>query len=467
MPDRRLIIAGTHSGVGKTTVALILMAALRRRGLTVQPFKVGPDFIDPGHHTSVCGRVSRNLDTWMLPEAANQAVFARARADADIAVIEGVMGLFDGRSADDGRGSTAHVARLLNAPIVLVVDAAAMAGSVAAVVKGFSEFDPEVRIVGIVCNHVAGPRHYACLESALRRHTGVEPLGWLPRQPEWTIPERHLGLLTSEDLRTTTGLFDLDQAAKAFEASIDLDKLLQLSECRRAARRKPAGGRDSPAGLRRAARQKVAGRRRLAVARDAAFCFYYQDNLDLFQAAGAEVVSFSPLHDTCLPDGVDLVYLGGGYPELHAERLAANRTMRDSLRRFHQQGGAIYAECGGLMYCCRELVNAEGRCLPMLDLLPARTVMQRRLAALGYVTWRADGDTLFGPAGTEVRGHVFHYSHLEPLAPLQSAAHLHRDGEQPNPDGFVHQRLLAGYAHLHFGSNPQAAAALLKQCRRG
>jgi cobyrinic acid a,c-diamide synthase len=202
--------------------------------------------------------------------------------------------------------------------------------------------------------------------------------------------------------------------------------------------------------------------RRVAVARDAAFCFYYEDNLDLFRAVGAEVVPFSPLTDARLPADVDLVYLGGGYPELHAARLADSRDFRDSLRRHYDRGGRIYAECGGLMYCCRELVDLQGRTFPMLDLLPARTVLQPRLAALGYVTWRAEADTPLGPAGTEVRGHEYHYSRLEALAPLRPAALLHRDGQEPRTDGFVSKGLLAGYAHLHFGSNRRAVEALLR-----
>jgi cobyrinic acid a,c-diamide synthase len=198
------------------------------------------------------------------------------------------------------------------------------------------------------------------------------------------------------------------------------------------------------------------------VARDAAFCFYYEDNLDLLRDAGAEVVTFSPLADREVPKGTDLVYLGGGYPELHAEQVAGNRPMQASLRAYHQQGGAMYAECGGLMYCGRELVDAEGRVFPMLDLLPARTVMQERRSALGYVTWRGTSDTILGPAGTELRGHEFHYSRLEPLGPLTPAARLERAGEAPRPDGFRARNLLAGYAHLHFGSNPHAVGALLR-----
>jgi cobyrinic acid a,c-diamide synthase len=453
MVARRLIVAGTHSGAGKTTVALAVMAALRRRGLRVQPFKVGPDFIDPGHHAAACGRVAYNLDTWMLPDAAVRSLLDRATADADCAVIEGVMGLFDGRGGDDPRGSTADVARQFSCPVVLVVDAAGMAASVAAVVKGFAELDPAVRVAGVICNRVAGPGHYAYLEPAIRRHTGVVPLGWLPRRPEWEIPERHLGLTTQEDLRAGGRLpweEMLARLAAALEETVAVDRLLEL-----------AAVEDVP-GVRAESGDRHRGPgRRVAVARDAAFCFYYPDNLELLREAGAEVVSFSPLHDSALPAGVDLVYLGGGYPEVHAECLASNRAMRDGLRRHHEQGGAIYAECGGLMYCCRELVDGAGRPWPMLDLLPARAVMQPRLAALGYVTWRACGDTLLGPAGTEVRGHEYHYSRLEPLAELLARARLHRRGQAGRADGFVRGRLLAGYAHLHFGSNPRVVEALL------
>ncbi len=440
-----LIVAGTHSGVGKTTVALALMAALRQRGLTVQPFKVGPDFIDPGHHTAVCGRPSRNLDTWMLSDDTVRASFARAAAGADVSVIEGVMGLFDGRSAQDERGSTAHLAKLLAVPVVLVVDASAMAASVAAVVKGFADLDPEVRVVAVLCNRVAGPRHYAHLAPAIRRHTRVEPAGWLPRRPEWHIPERHLGLVTHGDLSHGLNIAGL---ATAFEETVDVNLLLDLARGSGTEYRVPSTEYSVPEPT-----------TRVAVARDSAFCFYYEDNLDLLRAAGAELISFSPLADPELPGAVDLVYLGGGYPELHAERLAGNLSMRDSLRAYHRGGGRIYAECGGLMYCARELIDVEGRAFPMLDLLPARTRMQKRLAALGYVSWRGAAPTLLGPMGTEVRGHEYHYSRLEALAPLSTAALLHREGEEPKPDGFTAGGLLAGYAHLHFASNPDVAPA--------
>lgn len=450
-----VVVAGTHSGVGKTTVALALMAALRQRGLTVQPFKVGPDFIDPGHHTAVCGRVSRNLDTWMLPEAEVAAAFARAAADADVAVIEGVMGLFDGCGPDDARGSTAAVARLLGAPVVLVVDAAAVAGSIAAVVKGFSEFDTAVRVLGVICNRVAGPRHYAYLEPAIRRHTNVSPLGWLPRRTEWTVPERHLGLTTVEDF--CDGTRHWEELAGALEKTVDVDRLLEL--CQASGGREPREAsrlREAPA-----PRSPVAGKR-VAIARDAAFCFYYPENLELLAEAGGEVVPFSPLADAVLPAGTDLLYLGGGYPELYAARLAMNEPLRRSIRRFHAEGGAIYAECGGLMFACRELVDAAGRDFPMLDLIPARTVLQPKLAALGYVTVRTNRPSPLGAPGTEARGHEFHYSRLEPLGHLTYAAESQPNNGSCRADGLVVGNLWAGYAHLHFGSQPRLADALLR-----
>jgi cobyrinic acid a,c-diamide synthase len=446
---RALLIAGTHSGCGKTTVALAVMAALRQRGLTVQPFKVGPDFIDPGHHTAVCGRPARNLDTWMLAEETVRRTVVRAGTGADIAIIEGVMGLFDGRGPDDRRGSSAAIAKLLDVPVVLVVDAEGMAASVAALVKGFATLDPEVRVAGVICNRVAGPRHYDYLAPAIGKHTTALPLGWLPHRPEWTIPERHLGLVTTEDLAVPSDRWQ--RLGEALAETVDLDRLLELAS---GALRSPRAPREDYAG-------RAGPRRRVAVARDAAFCFYYPDNLELLADAGGEVVFFSPLANATLPPGTELLYLGGGYPELHAARLAENQSLRESIRHYHAQGGAIYAECGGLMYACRELVDLAGQTHPMLDLLPARTVMQSRRAALGYVRLRTVRPSLLGPVGTIARGHEFHYSRLEPLGPLTYAAELEDSRGDVRPDGLVAGNLWAAYAHLHFGSNPALAGALL------
>ncbi len=450
MPIPALIIAGTHSGSGKTTATLAIMAALVRRGLVVQGFKVGPDFIDPGHHAAITGRAGRNLDTWLLDPSALARTYRRGSIGADVAVIEGVMGLFDGRGAEDESGSTADLARLWRLPVALVVDAKGMARSIAPTVEGFARFDPRVEVVGVIANKVGSPRHHDdYLAPALRGSCpSIARLGYLRRDDALAIPSRHLGLTTADDFRPGSRFFDA--LADAAEATLDLDRMLALAR----APALPAGLAEGPI---RASNRST----RVAVARDAAFCFYYEDNLDLFRDQGAEIVPFSPLDDDPVPAGTDLLYLGGGYPELHADRLARSSTTRASIRAFHAEGGAILAECGGLMACCRELVDGSGRTFPMWDLVPARVTMQRRFAALGYVTVVGRGATLLGEDGTTVRGHEFHYSTLEPLGPIDHATELRRDGGEPKADGIRVGGLLAGYSHLHFGSNPGVARDLL------
>ncbi|MDB5351935.1 MAG: cobyrinic acid a,c-diamide synthase [Planctomycetota bacterium] len=443
-----ILVAGTHSGSGKTTVTRALMAALVRRGKIVQGFKAGPDFIDPGHHTAITGRISRNVDTWMMGPEASSASYRRNAAGADIAVIEGVMGLFDGRGTDEDAGSTADLARLWNLPVILVVDAKGMARSIAAMAHGYATYDARVNVAGIVANRVGGVRHYQdYLRPALRQGSSVEPLGYLLRDPRIEVPSRHLGLLTAEEFAATSEHHDA--LADAAEASIDFDRLLALAQVPTLNDVKASLRISEPTG------------RRVAVARDRAFCFYYEDNLDALRDAGAEIIPFSPLADRELPAGIDLLYLGGGYPEIHAEALSGNAGIRESIRRYHRDGGAIYAECGGMMACARSLRDLHGHDYPMWDLIPARTVMQSRFAALAYVTARTTGDGLLGPAGTEARGHEFHYSTKEPLGPLQYATELRSAGREVKPDGITIGGLLAGYAHLHFGSNLAVVRGML------
>jgi cobyrinic acid a,c-diamide synthase len=445
-----LVIAGTQSGSGKTTVTLAVLAALVRRGLCVQAFKVGPDFIDPGHHSVVTGRPSRNLDTWLLDSDALATTYRRNTVGADLAIIEGVMGLFDGRGPDDEAGSTADLARLWDVPVVLVVDARGLARSIAPLVRGFAEFDERVKIVGAIANQVGSRRHADdYLAPALRTATAVESLGFLMRDPGLTIPSRHLGLWSASDFRADATFFDA--LSEAAESSLALDRILALARPPKIAE------------LEKAPHRALTGERvRVGVARDRAFCFYYEDNLDLLRDAGAEIVTFSPLEDRFLPEGIERLYLGGGYPELAAARLAANTSMSGAIRRYHADGGVILAECGGMMACCRELRDISGQSFPMWDLIPARVVMQSRLAALGYVTLETDEATCLGPAGTRIRGHEFHYSTLESLAQLPFVSHLVRSRGPDRPDGIRIGGLLAGYAHLHFGSNAAAASRFLE-----
>ncbi len=367
----RIVIAGTHSGVGKTTIATALMAAFHRRGLRVQPFKVGPDFIDPGFHEVACGRKSRNLDAWMLSRTANIEILARACADADLALIEGVMGLFDGREANAESGSTAEMAKWLGAPVLLVVDASAMARSAAALVSGFETFDPALNLAGVLFNRIGGQRHADLLRDAVASRGLSKPLGFLPRNDKIAMPSRHLGLTMASEALTVTGL---DEMTDWVEKHVDLDALLALARQQ---------STDLIAPITTPSPQ--ASRVRIGVARDAAFCFYYQDNLDLLSEAGAELVDFSPIIDQALPADLGGLYLGGGYPEIHAAALSENRPMLAAIRDFAQSGAPVYAECGGFMYLTEAIADSAGQEHTMVGLFPTRARMQTRLAALGYL----------------------------------------------------------------------------------
>jgi cobyrinic acid a,c-diamide synthase len=436
------MVAGTQSGVGKTTVTLGLIGALRRRGLTVQPFKVGPDFIDPLHHGRASGRQSRNLDGWMLRPESNRELFSRATADADAAVIEGVMGLFDGAEARSDRGSSAEMAKLLGLPVVLVVDASAMARSAAALVHGFASFDPELKLAGVILNKVGSQGHADLIREAMAGSIPI--LGALPRRPEITVPERHLGLHLPHEARGDY----IEQAADLIEANVDLDQLLRLTRTERPA---------APAGLAApAAPTPVA---RVALARDEAFCFYYEDNLDLLRQAGAVLVEFSPLRDP-LPEGIDGIYIGGGYPELHAEALSDNADTRAAIRAFAAAGGPVYAECGGLMYLAEQL-RVDGASHPQCGVLPFSTRMPARLA-LSYVDVTTTGG-LFG-AGQRARGHVYHHSEIQGEVALDRCYSMRTSKGVETSEGYTAGGVLASYAHLHFGSSPSLATAFVEAC---
>jgi cobyrinic acid a,c-diamide synthase len=450
-PTRGVVIAGTQSGVGKTTVTLGLLAALRRRGLRVQPFKVGPDFIDPGHHTRAAGRVSRNLDGWMLSREANLTLFRRQARQVEVAVVEGVMGLFDGYDGLSEAGSTAQMAKWLGLPVLLVVDARAMARSAAALVQGFAGFDPALSLAGVVFNRVGSAGHLEYLQQALSQLKGIKCWGGLLRDQELCIPERHLGLTTAEDHRLDDTY--LDRLAEVMETHLDLDGLLAALPAR-ALPEEPAPEAAPPTV-------------RLGVARDRAFCFYYPENLELLAGLGAELVPFSPLEDRELPADLHGIYLGGGYPELYAGQLADNKGLKQALKQRAAEGLPIYAECGGLMYLSREIRDLEGRTYPMAGVLPFTVQMLPRLKALGYreVTLTADG--LLGPAGTRARGHEFHYSEI--VGQPDGVPHLYRltprRGGEAVAEGYCKNHVLASYVHLHFGSNPEVARHLVDRCR--
>lgn len=449
-----LTVAGTHSGSGKTTVALGLMAALERRGLAVQGYKVGPDFIDPGHHLAITGRASHNLDGWMMDRAANQALFVRGLCGTEAAVIEGVMGLFDGFSGNDESGSTAQMAKWLGTPVLLVVDARSMARSAAAVALGFSRFDAHLPLAGVVFNRVASEAHARMLIEAMGSVPDVPVLGCLPREEGLWMPSRHLGLVTAEDLRPSE---DREEHLVLWiENHLDLNRILEKAP------------RISPA---RPDTEPPPGRRvRIGLARDEAFCFYYAENLRILEAAGAELVPFSPLRSADLPENVAGLYLGGGYPELHCEALSANRSVKKAIRAFSRSGRPVYAECGGFMYLMQTIRDLQGRRHRMAGVFPLEATMEPRLRSLGYreVTTRAE--SLLGPAGTTVRGHEFHYSRMEPHDE-GNAERIYRmtprNGQAEFEEGFLMNGVLGSYVHLHWGSNPRAAKAFVEACAKG
>lgn len=447
-----LVVAGVASGVGKTTLSLGLIGALKRRGLTVQPFKVGPDYIDPSQHGQVAGRPSRNLDSWQVPEAALRELFARAARTADVALVEGVMGLFDGRTGGGEVGSTAHVAKLLGLPVLLVVDAAKAGRSVAATVVGCKALDSDVEIVGVVLNNVAGARHAEIGREAVERATGIPVLGWLPRNADLRQEERYLGLVPSAERRLPAPF--VDRLTALVEEHLDLEHLVALAEA--------APQAIEPGGL--FPSESVSTRARIAVAQDEAFSFYYQDSLDLLSAWGADLVPFSPLRDQSLPPGIGGIYLGGGFPELFAIDLAVNAPLLASIRSAAQAGLPVYAECGGLMYLQETLVDADGRRHRMTGIVPGQSTLVGKRLTLGYREVTARRDTPIARAGHQLRGHEFHWSVCDPPPDGLAAYDVH--GESPRVEGYAAGNVLASYVHLHFASDPALAPRFVDACAR-
>ncbi|MFZ5775827.1 MAG: cobyrinate a,c-diamide synthase [Thermodesulfobacteriota bacterium] len=437
-----LLLAGTHSGCGKTTLTLGLMAALARRGLLVQPFKAGPDFIDPTLHRLVTGRISHNLDAWMCGEPFVRECFARHAASADVSLVEGVMGLFDG-----GEGSGGYLAKVLGLPVILVVDARSLAESAAALVKGFETLDPAVRLAGVILNRVGSDRHLELLRNAIAAHCQTEVIGHLPREASFSIPERHLGLHMGDE--APLGNEALARLAETVARHVDLERLVQLAAT--AEPRPVPEPRDIPTGT------PV----RIGIARDRAFCFYYEENLSRLVAAGAELVEFSPLSDAALPEGIQGLYLGGGYPELHAEALAANLSMRQAIRSWSEAGRPLYAECGGFMYLSRGIHDMEGRFHSMAAVYPVEARMQKGRASLGYRETTQKGMSPLGPAGMVLRGHEFHYSVIDPMPGHVARCYRLADGRE---EGYLFKKTLGGYLHLHWGARPEVARNFVRGC---
>lgn len=484
-----IVIAGTHSGCGKTTITLGMLAALKKMGLTVQSFKAGPDFIDAGLHRLITGRPSRNLDLWMCGCDYVKSCFDRHSHDADISVIEGVMGLYDGDL------STARLADTLNLPVILIVDAYGMAESAGAIVKGFATppTPPLTKggtggVGGVIFNRVASERHYERLKNSV---CGMPVLGYLPRDLNFEIPHRHLGLTVAEE--NPIAGENIERLADAVLKHVNIEATLAMNDCFPLHSRKASmpSSEATPArssvhdtlGLSKSLQAIIHDSRssfnklRIAVAYDRAFCFYYEDNLDLLRKAGAEIVKFSLLHDKAIPQA-DALYIGGGYPELYADDLSKNQLMLEAIHNWADSGKPMYAECGGLMYLSKGIHNFEGKFFQMAGILPFETQMKKERFCLGYREIKLQEDCMLGKKGNKLRGHEFHYSSIVQQTGSPESRRLsgvesdratvkeyhnlaydlkNNNGERLPNEGYIYKNTLASYIHIHFGSNPAIA----------
>ena len=514
----RLIIAGTGSGAGKTTVTLGLMKALAQRGMSVQGFKCGPDYIDPTYHTAVTGRASRNLDAWMTSPAYVKQTFQRASAGHDISIIEGVMGLYDGKDPLSNIGSTAEIAMITQTPVILVVDVRSMARSAAAIVLGFQHLEPELNIAGVIVNRCGSAGHYTIVKKAIEQMCGIPVVGWLKRDEDMSIPERHLGLVPAIERGELEPLFQ--RAADVLLEGTDLNLLLELAAS--APPLQYLEGSDDVAASSIAIQtvnphniiqdaisdqtrdtnkdslaanaadishithttsvndaERVSQLKTLhihskpdtyqpviAVARDAAFNFYYPDNLELLEAAGARLKYFSPLAGEGIPAEADSIYLGGGFPEEFAAVIAGNERFLEGLREAARSQMPLFAECGGYMVLAETLTDREGRTYTMAGIIPAQVQMQKKRAALGYREASAVQDSFLLKQGEVLRGHEFHYSTMtyreEGAIPYAYETKGLRGSKQ---EGYAAGSIVAGYTHVHLGSDPQAAQRWVEHCR--
>jgi len=450
-----IVIAGERSGVGKTTVTLALLAALKARSPShqspVQSFKVGPDYIDPMFHSYITGLPCRNLDPVLTSESYVRSCFAKHSHNADYSLIEGVMGLFDGATGKDDTASTAHVARLLDIPVVLILNCASTSRSIAAIAHGYRTFDPRIEIAGVVLNRVGSDRHLELLTQALEP-LNLPILGVLRRQDDISIPDRHLGLIPTAEMSDLDGI--IERLAHLGETCFDWEKLLPLMGS-------PHPSAHSP--NRRAAGDE--GRIRIAIAQDQAFSFYYADNLDLFAEMGADLIPWSPISDRALPENIQGLYFGGGFPEVFAAELTENKTARESVHQAITSGIPTYAECGGLMYLCDRIVDFQERSFPMVNIFPTAAKMGKRLT-LGYRQAISLQDSPLVKTGDRVWGHEFHRSSLTEISdrPLYSLQGYDSDLQYPS-EGWQNYQVHASYVHVHFGAQTHLLESFLANCQ--
>jgi cobyrinic acid a,c-diamide synthase len=448
----RIIIAGTNSGVGKTTIVTGILAVLKQKGLTVQSYKVGPDYIDPGYHQLASGKVAHNLDTWLIPTDKLVPIFAKTAFGNDIAIVEGVMGLYDGGRT--GISSTAAIAKLLKAPVVLVIDAKSVGESAAAIALGFKMYDQEVNLAGVIINRLGSKNHQNMICEALEK-IKIPVLGCIYRNEALHMPERHLGLtpVTEHDASDM-----ISQLQEQISAQVNIEELLKIAHHSSKLSNTLELTNNTPQFL-----PKV----RIGVAQDEAFSFYYPESLDILKTLGADIVPFSPIKDTELPQ-VDGLLFGGGFPEMFVNELADNISMRQSIRQACQEGMPVYAECGGFMYLTKQIIDFNGQEYDMVGVIPAKCNMESKLQTVGYVEATALADSVLCAAGDVLRGHEFHFSQMKYEDSIESFPWAFefkktRTGEV-YPGGYAYNNIVASYLHMHFAGNEQNALRFLTKC---
>ncbi|MGE7690111.1 cobyrinate a,c-diamide synthase [Lysinibacillus sp. NPDC097214] len=450
MQTNRFVLAGTGSGVGKTTFTIGLMKALQEKGKIVQGFKCGPDYIDPTYHSAVTGRVSRNIDSWMFSHEAVRDIVARASKDADVSIVEGVMGFYDGKSPLSDAGSAADISVVTESPVILIVNCASMARSVAAVVKGFQLLSDQPNIVGVIANQVGSVGHYEIAKAAIEQECGIPVIGYLQREQGIDIPSRHLGLVPAIERGELDSFFD--KLGSLMAETIDLEQLLALTKA-------PILQESGQLFVEQPS-QNIC----IAVAKDAAFNFYYEENLELLRAKGAKLQFFSPLANEPVPPDADGLYIGGGFPEEFADILAENSDVKKSIREAVAKGLPTLAECGGFMYLTEAITNSNGDRYDMVGVIPGEVAMQTKLAALGYREIFGTQHNFLIGTDEEAKGHEFHYSKYSGSHNTPAYETKGRFGNKH--EGYQAGNLVAGYTHFHFVSNPKLVDNWLTACKK-
>lgn len=450
---KKILIAGTNSGVGKTTISLGIMQALTKRNMKVQPFKVGPDYIDPSYHTFITGRHSRNLDSYMLDDEQIKYVFNNSSENCDISVVEGVMGLYDGIGIDLDNCTSSYASKLLKAPVILVINGKAMAASSAAMVLGYKELDKDVNIAGLIVNNVKTKTHYEIIKNAVEKYCGVEVLGYFPPNNEFSLESRHLGLVPSVEIDSLKTKFN--NLADEIEKYINIDRILEISETEKI---------ETSFEVDSFIEEHKVKNKSIAIAYDKAFNFYYKENIELLSNLELNIKYFSPLEDKEVPNA-DYIYIGGGFPEMFGKELEANKSMRKSILKAHEEKTPIYAECGGLMYLGEKLINQENEKYDMVGIFKGKSKMTSSLRRFGYSFGTAKEDTILSKKGEVIKGHEFHHSIFETDEDCAYIMRKERDKRIVDEweGGYSKDNTLATYLHTHFYNNLNCIKNLLER----